>query len=121
MVANAACSILFQWQRAQSTQDSHWKLNDREGVLVWRRPDLGWLVCNVDAAVFKTGGRSSFGCVLRNDQGHFVAGYGGFWTGIVDPKVAEALTFKEALSWLKRKGISCVNIELDSLAVVQAF
>lgn len=121
VVVNAASSILFQWQRAQTSQESHWKLNEREGVLVWRRPGPGWLVCNVDAAVFERSGRSSFGCVLRNDQGQFVAGYGGFWPGIVEPKVAEALAFKEALSWLKRRGISCVYIELDSLNVVQAF
>lgn len=121
MVVNEASVYLFQWQRAQSNQVMHKKLNDREGVLVWKKPELGWFSCNIDAAVFEREGRSSFGCVLRNDQGQFIAAYGGFWAGIVDPKIAEALAFKEALSWLKRRRCSDVHIELDSLAVVQAF
>lgn len=77
--------------------------------------------CNVDAAVFTSEGRCSFGCVLRNDQGVFVAGFGGSYAGVVNPKHAEALAFKEALSWLKRKRLNHVHIELDSLAVCQAF
>lgn len=41
--------------------------------------------------------------------------------GIVDPKIAEALAFRQALSWLKPLKISQVFIELNSLNVVQAF
>lgn len=39
----------------------------------------------------------------------------------IGPKIAEALAFREALSWLKTLQISRVFIELDSLCVVQAF
>lgn len=77
--------------------------------------------CNVDAAVFERSGKSSFGCVLRNDKAQFVAGYGGSWVRVVNPKHVEALAFKEALSWLNKKRIPLVHIELYSLAVVQAF
>lgn len=41
----------------------------------------------MDAAVFSNNGHSSFGCVLRNDEGSFIAGYGGKLLGIVDPNV----------------------------------
>lgn len=50
-----------------------------------------------------------------------MAGYRGSWVGIVDPKHAEALAFKEALPWLNKKKLSCVHLELDSLGVVLAF
>lgn len=40
--------------------------------------------------------------------------------GDFSPKIAEALAFCEALSWIKSKGLSNVVFELDSLQVVQA-
>lgn len=73
LIVNTASSSLFQWQRAQIKQSNVSVLNDREGVLVWQKPKLGWVSCNVDATVFEDRGRSSFGCLLRNDQGKFLA------------------------------------------------
>lgn len=64
--------------------------------------------------LFDRDGKSSIGCVLRNDQGQFMAGYGGSSVVVVNPKHADALTFKEALSWLKKMRISYVHIQLDS-------
>lgn len=75
----------------------------------------------MDAVVFAVSGYSSFGCVLRNDAGSFIAGCGGKLSGIGDPKMAEALAFREALSWLKKMQVSQVFVELDLLGVVQAF
>lgn len=49
-----------------------------------------------------------------------MAGYGGQFAGINDPKIAEALAFREALSWIKRRNNTNVCFELDSLLVVQA-
>lgn len=121
VVINGASSLLFQWQTTQTKQAIYSSLNDREGVLIWKRPNPGWFSCNVDAAVFKGGNKSSFECLLRNDQGGFVAGYGGSFDGIDNPKYAEALAFREVLSWLTKSSMSLVHIELDCLAVVQAF
>lgn len=118
---NSASTLLFQWQRAQAKYIRFRTLNDREGVQVWRKPDPGWLLCNVDAAIFEGSGKCLFGCLIRDDQGRFVAGYGGCLIGVTDPKHAEILAFKETLSWLKKLQVSQVHIELDSLVVVQAF
>lgn len=93
----------------------------REGVAIWQKPLQGWLTCNVDAAVKLHESNSSFGCVLRNDDGIFVAAYGGKLEGIVDPKIAEAMTFREALSWLKNRNSSQVYIELDCLGLSTRF
>ncbi|KAM6549739.1 hypothetical protein CsatB_021415 [Cannabis sativa] len=40
--------------------------------------------------------------------------------GKVSPEVAEVIGVKEALSWIKQKDLSDVEIETDSLVVVQA-
>lgn len=118
---NSASTILFQWQQVQANHFCSVSLNQREGVVSWQRPIAGWYTCNVDAAVFSEEMRSSFGCLIRDELGNFVAGCGGNLWGIIDPKVAEAMAFREALSWLKRLAATNVFIELDSLGVVQAF
>lgn len=120
-VVNEASTILFQWQQAQVKQKRNCSINNREGVAVWQKPSPGWKSRNVDAVVSINSGHSSFGCILRDEQGSFIAGYGGNLMGIVDPRTAEAMAFREVLSWLKRLHISQVFIELDSLGVVQAF
>lgn len=75
----------------------------------------------MDAAVFSNNGHNSFGCVIRNDEGSFIAGYRGILLGIVDPKIAEALAFREALSWLKKMQVSQVFVKLDSLELSRLF
>ncbi|XP_074352117.1 uncharacterized protein LOC141691281 [Apium graveolens] len=66
------------------------------------------------------GNKCSYGFVLRDDQGDFIAGGGGRLLGALDPRTAEALAFREALSWIKNKGCQNVYMELDCLSVVEA-
>lgn len=58
----------------------------------------GMMTCNIDAAFSKKDGRGSFGCLLRDDAGNFIAACGDQLGGALDPQVAEALAFREALS-----------------------
>lgn len=90
-------------------------------MAVWQKPNPGWVTCNVDVVVNTRGNNSSFGCILRDAAGVFKAVYGGSFIGVSDPKMAEAMAFHEALSWLKKLQTSRVYIELDALGVVQAF
>lgn len=39
-------------------------------------------------------GARSFGCLLRDEKGEFIAGYGGSFMGDLDPKIAEAMAFR---------------------------
>lgn len=121
ITVNHASTELFQWQQAQSKVQKQVSFNIREGVAVWKKPNPGWLTCNVDAAVNIRGNSSSFGCLIRDDTWTFKAAYGGSFVGISDAKMAEAMAFREALSWLKKMQIQRVYIELDALGVVQAF
>lgn len=116
-VANEATTTLFQWQQAQVTQN---RLSSCLSGEVWKPPPPGWLTCNVDVALFDKENKISLGCILRNDSGDFVAGYGGRLTGAFEPRVAEALAFREARSWLKKLDKQQVYIELDNLSVVEA-
>lgn len=120
LVINEASSSVFQWQQAQVSQNRISSCISREGMLTWKPPPSGWLSCNVDAAFWEKESRGSFGCILRDESGDFVAGYGGKLSGAIDSRVAEALAFREALSWLKKLNKQQVYIELDCLGVVEA-
>lgn len=94
MVVNGASSALFQWQQTQNSKHKDLRFNNREGVTVWQKPTQGWLTRNIDAVVRTREACSSFGCVLRHEYGHFIAAYGGRMEGIIDPKIAETMTFR---------------------------
>nr|GMD46977.1 uncharacterized protein LOC109155085 [Ipomoea batatas]GMD46978.1 uncharacterized protein LOC109155085 [Ipomoea batatas] len=85
----------------------------------WTKPQEGFLKLNVDAAIDKHTGNMGFGCVLRNNHGSFVAACGLRWRGIYNAKEAEAIAIRESLSWLKSNNFDNINVETDSLLVVQ--
>ena len=71
----------------------------------WTKPEAGWLKCNVDAAIFNQEGYIGFGCVIRNEEGVKVAAKNGILYGVLDPAMAEAMSCREVLSWLKSLNI----------------
>ncbi|XP_031130585.1 uncharacterized protein LOC116032236 [Ipomoea triloba] len=85
----------------------------------WTKPQQGFLKLNVDVAIDKQGARMGFGCVVRDDLGHFVAARGSHWRGYYSSKEVEAVAIRESLSWLKTLNIDKVIIETDSLQVTQ--
>ncbi|KAH9710588.1 DNA mismatch repair protein MLH3 [Citrus sinensis] len=94
----AAGHYLFQWQEAkrknfiivEQVQLGH-------GSMCWAKPPLGWFKCNVDAGVFSSQGRYSFGGVIRDYGGGFVAAKCQSFSGLFRPREAEALAVREAL------------------------
>lgn len=82
-------------------------------MVAWQRPIAGWYTCNVDAAVLGENLRSFLIVLYETIMETFVAGCGGNLWGIVDPKIAEAMAFKEALSWLKKLAIINVFMKFD--------
>ncbi|XP_038715125.1 uncharacterized protein LOC120008837 [Tripterygium wilfordii] len=119
-VLNLASSFLFQWQSAQVLpNDDQLPLMD-EGVVCWQKPSVGWLKCNVDGALFQAQNKLGFGWVLRDGLGQMQAAGSGALRGFLDAGLAEALSFREALRWLKDNVISNVIIESDALIIVQA-
>ncbi|XP_019182016.1 PREDICTED: uncharacterized protein LOC109177169 [Ipomoea nil] len=85
----------------------------------WTSPPAGSLKCNVDASVAEGG--ASFGLVVRDHLGCFVAAKRGVLTDEHDPYVAEALAAKEALTWLKEQRLNNIILESDCLNFCNAF
>ncbi|XP_030496466.2 uncharacterized protein LOC115712332 [Cannabis sativa] len=90
------------------------------GVERWKKPLSSSIKVNVDGAIFSAEQKFGFGYVARDAHGKLIEGILGSWTGAVGPEIAEVIGVKEALSWIKRKGWTGVEIETDALVVVQA-
>ena len=58
--------------------------------------------------------------MIKNGQGLLVAAKNGLMHGPLDPMMAEAMSCKETLSWLKYLGHNKIVLELDALNVFNA-
>ncbi|KAK9113953.1 hypothetical protein Syun_020750 [Stephania yunnanensis] len=85
----------------------------------WQKPKLGFVKCNVDVAVWEAEGLLGTGAVVRDDQGHLTQGFTTMNVGRCSSHEAEAIAFREVLSWIKHMPVPKVVFELDSLIVVQ--
>ncbi|KAK6116806.1 hypothetical protein DH2020_049436 [Rehmannia glutinosa] len=120
-VLNLASSLLFQWQVAQVAEVANWNVSHSDGAMRWKRPNAGWLKCNVDAAVFTQSQKLGYSGVLRDEKGKFIAAIQGDLRGPMTPKVAEAMNFREVLSWVEREfGDQALCIESDSWTVIKS-
>lgn len=85
----------------------------------WSKPLDGWFKINVDAAIDKHNKKMGLGCIIRNSNGNFIAAQGIPWKGVYSSKEAEAISVREALSWLKYRRMDNVQLEMDALQVYQ--
>ena len=70
--------------------------------------------------VFQASSRVGFWLVLRDEAGGFIAAKAGSFPGLEDPFIAEALSCREALSWIKERDMHNVIIESYCLLVFLA-
>ncbi|KAL6534051.1 hypothetical protein OROHE_013884 [Orobanche hederae] len=118
VIFQRAVSALIAWRQAQVAPSSS---SDSVRLLhVWTAPPVGFMKLNVDAVVFGASATASFGCVLRDAVGGFVAACCGAVAFQSDPTMVEVLSIREALSWIKDRGWSNVQIETNSMVVVQS-
>ncbi|KAF2304795.1 hypothetical protein GH714_037997 [Hevea brasiliensis] len=87
---------------------------------VWFKPRPGFVKCNCDAAIFQHSDCIGGGWVIRDEEGQLVNACHICLCGPNDSAVAEALSFREVLSWVKRNKLYNVILELDSLQLVKA-
>ena len=99
---------------------NHVSCDPGAGDIAWSPPRVRWLKCNTDAAVFANEGRVGMGSVIRDESGKFVAALCCNIRGNYLPRDAEALSIREALSWVKSMKLSKVIIETDCLQVFNA-
>ncbi|XP_060972553.1 uncharacterized protein LOC115717764 [Cannabis sativa] len=112
---------LDQWVNAQGKGNIPLlsPLKDGDGAEQWIKPSSG-IKLNVDGAIFASLLKHGFGCVVRNTDGGLVSAFAGVKNGSVTPELAEIISIREALSWLKNHAFSRATLETDSLVCVKA-
>ncbi|XP_060964883.1 uncharacterized protein LOC133033858 [Cannabis sativa] len=114
--------VLNQWRNAQKRRMGSLLVPSESSMELehWVKPVMGKIKVNVDGAIFAGDGQFGAAGVARDYQGRFMEGFTVLRAGQVDSALAELMGVKEALSWIKRKQWGPVEVETDSLVVVQA-
>ncbi|EEF36385.1 hypothetical protein RCOM_0596960 [Ricinus communis] len=103
-IVDGAVTYLQRWLIAQQTNPPSPDNNEvfNHNLAKWKKPKSGSLKCNVDASTFNQQGMIGAGYVLRNTEGALLgARITSFVQSDLNLKLAEALSFREALSWTK--------------------
>ncbi|KAM6550249.1 hypothetical protein CsatB_000057 [Cannabis sativa] len=114
--------VLNQWRNAQQRRLGSLFVPSGSNVDLehWVKPVMGKIKVNVDGAIFANDGKFGAAAVARDHDGRFIEAFRVLLEGFVDPAIAEVVGVKEALSWIKRHQWGRVEVETDSLVVVQA-
>lgn len=86
---------------------------------VWRPPPRGVTKLNIDASFTEKRKIAHAGIVARNEKGQIVAGLAKIFPA-TSPLMAEALSFREPLTFAGSMGMTRIIVESDSLELVQA-
>ncbi|XP_074325881.1 uncharacterized protein LOC141663935 [Apium graveolens] len=120
--AFAKCSndqyLLSDWKEAQLNE----KCCNNAGLRAsrkWSKPQEGWVKVNVNAAIFQDG---SIGirCVIRDSQGQFLYARNRRIVGAWQPREAEAISLREAMTWVKELNFTYCVFETDCKALAEA-
>nr|GMC86628.1 uncharacterized protein LOC109158421 [Ipomoea batatas] len=86
---------------------------------VTHAPGHNMLVCHVDAGIDFASRCVTYGAFLTTAHGGFLAAINGSLDCVLDPMLAEAMACKEALKWIKSRGVMEVSIQSDCLNLIQ--
>ncbi|XP_074363909.1 uncharacterized protein LOC141704585 [Apium graveolens] len=120
---NWSLSHVREWsivQRKRKQQGVSHGRRVQHQVHRWEKPPTGVLKLNVDASVKEGQNFFSIRMVLRDSQGHFIAGKTGKFEGAVQVVEAETTAILEGLLWIKDLTAGPVIMESDSLLYVNA-
>lgn len=114
--------VLEQWKNAQDhTFDlSLGLLKTLDGVAKWHPSSPGGLKINTNSTRFIQPDRFSLGVITRDHSKDLLEAKARCVRGSVEPDLAEAINIREALSWIKYRRWSKVEVESDSLVSVQS-
>ena len=115
-----ALEFLFDWISIQESAKTVSQVIPFPVQQHWQRPLPGFVKCNIDAAIFREEGKSSWGIVVCDSQGLFLHAATRVVHGVFHVRELETMGLREALSWIKQLGFKRVIFETDSLQVVQA-
>lgn len=115
---DAATALLRDWRAAQAEVTVR-SLQGDQGNRTWMKPEVGWLKINTDAAVFQDGS-IGVGAVIRDSQGCFIGAGCCKVEGAWSSREAEAISMKEALSWIINRAYNQCVFETDLKSLVSA-
>lgn len=120
-LVKSATLSLNQWRIAQDkTFDNYLGfMTIVDGNEHWHLPPEGTIKVNTDATCFAESNTYAYAMVERDHTGSLLEAKTTSKHGHIDPMMAEALSIREALSWIKLKSWRKVIVETDCLAVVQ--
>lgn len=107
-VKSMALNLLTEWNRMLRDKEIDHKIHST-GTMKWCRPSEGWIKINTNAACKRGGEHIDIRCIARDDRGRFVRARCSAVRGIFQPRGAEAISLKEALSWNKEwTNLKCI-------------
>lgn len=86
-------------------------------IVTWNLPPQGWIKCNTDGTSKGNPGKSSYGYCIRDYLGHLIYAESNF-LGISTNMYAETRGVKEALTYCVEHGWDYIQVETDSLALM---
>ncbi|XP_073134911.1 uncharacterized protein [Henckelia pumila] len=120
-VVEDARKVLSEWKAVRSIEGPCVGRNSlARDNFTWEKPEAPALKCNMDASIHKDSRKVGVGMVLRDATGSFISAKTNWYAGLMEVREAEAIAFKEALSWIEEMGIQDVTFESDSKVVIDA-
>lgn len=95
-----AFNMLAEWRKAQE-EEIRGRVHVQTRSKQWCKPPDGWIKINKDAACRQGEEHIGVGCVVRNDMRDFLGAHTNVIRSLLIAREAEALSLKEALSWMK--------------------
>jgi ribonuclease HI len=102
-----------------------WQLGHRLGqpsgvhdIPTWKRPELGWVKLNTDAAFFVESKQGATLCVIRDERGVFQTGQATWYERALDACSMESVACRDGLQLAARLGLRRVAVETDCLQFV---
>lgn len=119
VVLARACHTLQDWKKAKEAYSRETNSQHSQDLLVWRKPPLGFLKCNVDAGFHNDLNVTSMGCCIRDAQGHVVAAHTSWSVPTLRVKEGEALALLTSLQLAAQMQYNNFIFELDCKCVVE--
>ncbi|KAK9092687.1 hypothetical protein Syun_027598 [Stephania yunnanensis] len=89
-------------------------VSSNEGRVAWQRPEEGFVKCNIDATIWENEGMMGIRAIIRDENGVMIRGFTLKIMGRGSLREAEAIAFREVLSWVKNQHFRRIVFELDS-------
>ncbi|XP_019176333.1 PREDICTED: uncharacterized protein LOC109171732 [Ipomoea nil] len=113
----AVVASLDAWRKAAGTQPLQ---HEASASTEAAGQSTGQLFCYFDAAYVAANGEGAYDLVLQHAGGEFVAAKNGPLPPCLGPFMAESYACKEALSWLRERGVMEVVLRTDCLNLCHA-